>query len=200
MNKRRLTVIGITGGIASGKSTLLGYFQSAGVPGIDCDRIVHQMLRRGTRVYSEIVAVFGEGYLDRRGELDRRRLGRTVFSDRSARRKLERIVHPAVFASIARQTVAYRRRGYRVIAVDIPLLFETRSARGVDVIAVAYVPRAVQVRRLRQRGWTVSEALARIRAQWSLDWKRRHADKVFDMRRSLRQIRWEVRQWVRKMK
>lgn len=196
MSGKATWVIGITGGIASGKSTLLRMFRAAGVPGIDSDRIVHQLLRRGTKIFSEVVETFGEEYLTSRGDLDRKKLGRTVFANRAARRKLERIVHPAVFADIARRIQSLRRRGRRRVAVDIPLLFETRATDGVDAIAVAYVPRDVQLNRLRRRHLARAPAMARIRAQWSLDWKRRRADKVFDMTRSLPRIQREVRQWL----
>ncbi len=190
-------VIGITGGIASGKSTLLKLFRAEGVAGVDSDLIVHQLLCRGTKVYSAVVETFGEEYLNSEGILNRKKLGRKVFSNRVARRKLEGIVHPAVFAAIARETQRLRRRGRRQVAVDIPLLFETHATSGVDVIAVAYVPRSIQLKRLRRRNLTPSEAMARIRAQWSLERKRRRADIVFDMRKSLTQIKREVRSWLR---
>lgn len=198
MRLRGTLIVGITGGIASGKSTLLKMFRAAGAGGIDCDRIVHQLLRRGTRVFSEVVATFGDSYLTRQGELDRGRLGRKVFSDRAARRRLERIIHPAVFAEIARKTREFRGRGRRWVAVDIPLLFETRATQGVDRIVVAYVPRPVQLARLKRRGLTRPEALSRMRSQWSLEWKRRRADVVFDMTKPLGQIQREVHTWVRK--
>jgi len=194
-----IRVIGVTGGIASGKSTLLGLLRREGVPGIDSDRIVHRLLRRGTAVYSDVAAAFGEAYLGARGEIDRRKLGRTVFASRAARRKLERIVHPAVFAQIAEEAGRLRRRGHRRMAVDVPLLFETRADEGVDVVAVAHVPRAVQVRRLLARGHTRAEATARIGSQLSLDWKRRRADKVFDMTKPINQVRQEVRAWLKQL-
>lgn len=195
-----MLMAGITGGIASGKSTLLKIFRTLGVPGIDSDRIVHQLLRRGTRVFSEVVAAFGEAYLTRTGELDRRKLGRRVFSSRAARRRLEGIVHPAVFAEIARKSQSFRRQGRKILAIDIPLLFEAGARRGVDVVVVAYVPRAVQMRRLRARGFSSRDAAARLRAQWGLDWKRRHADVVFDMRKSLQGIKKEVGAWLSSIK
>ena len=197
--RKKMLIVGVTGGIASGKSTLLGIFRSLGVAGIDSDGIVHQLLKRGTRVFSEVVAAFGEKYLNRFGELDRRHLGRTVFSSRAARLRLERIVHPAVFAEIARQTQAMRRRGRRMVAIDIPLLYETRATGAADLVAVAYVPRPVQMRRLMKRSLTRAESAARIRAQWGLDWKRRRADVVFDMTKSLRRIKREVRSWLSKV-
>lgn len=193
-------VIGITGGIASGKSTLLNLFRAEGIPCIDSDRIVHQLLRRGTKVFSEIIETFGEQYLiSGKGELDRKKLGRMVFSNRSARRKLEKIVHPAVFANIAHQTRTLRRRGCLRVAVDIPLLYETKAIHGVDAVAVAYVPRSIQIQRLRQRNLTRTEALARLGAQWSLERKRKQADIVFDMRKPIPQIRREVRSWLNRV-
>lgn len=195
-----MCVIGITGGIASGKSTLLKLFRLEGVPGIDSDLIVHRLLRRGTRVYSAVVRAFGKEYLNSRGGLDRRKLGRKVFSNSAAREKLERIVHPAVFAAIAGETRKWRRRGCRRVAVDIPLLFETHASSGVDVIAVAYVPRSIQLERLRRRKLTATEAMARIRAQWKLERKCRKANIVFDMRKSLTHIKQEVRAWLSRLK
>ncbi len=189
----KTTIVGITGGIATGKSTLLGIFRGMGVPTIDSDRIVHGLLRRGTKVFSAVVASFGRSYLSAGGCLDRRKLGEMVFRNRVARRRLERIVHPAVFTEIARQIGMYRRRHSPVVAVDIPLLFEARATIAIDMIVVAYAPPAIQIRRLRARGLGAQAARARIRAQWSIEYKRRRADIVFDMRSPIRRIRQEVR-------
>ncbi|MBI4179089.1 dephospho-CoA kinase [bacterium] len=200
MRVKSMVVVGLTGGIASGKSTLMGVFRSAGVPGVDIDRIVHRLLRKGTRVYAAVRALFGGEYLTPSGQIDRRRLGRKIFSDRSARRCLERIVHPAVFAEMDRRIGRYARRGARLVVVDIPLLYETRSARRFDKIVVAYAPRRVQMARLLRRGLGRAESAARIRAQWSLAWKRRRADVVFDMQRPLSKIRQEVERWVQSLR
>lgn len=194
-----MTVIGVTGGIASGKSTLVSMLAREGCCVVDSDVIVHRLLLKRTRVHARVRKVFGADYLDAHGELDRRKLGRLVFADRVARRRLEGIIHPAVFAEIRRQIRAFRARGCRCVVVDIPLLFETHAERLVDTIAVAYAPRSVQMRRLSARGLARTDALRRIRAQWSLDAKRRRADVVFDMRKTMSQIQREVRQWIRKV-
>lgn len=195
-----MKLIGVTGGIASGKSTLMRMFRAAGVPGIDSDRIVHRLLRRGTRVFSKVKAVFGKSCLAPGGEIDRRKLGRKVFSDTRARRRLEAIVHPAVFSAIDQSSRRLARRGARIAAVDIPLLFETRSARKFDLVVVAYAPRSVQLRRLRERNLTRAEAIFRLRAQWSLEWKRRRADAVFDMTKPISKLKKEVGQWIRRIR
>ncbi len=198
--RSRTRIVGVTGGIATGKSTLLGMFRRLGVACIDSDAIAHRLMKRGGRVYSDVLAVFGDRYLDASGEIDRRALGCRIFSSRPARRALERIVHPAVFAEIARRIRHFRRRGRGIVAVDIPLLFETRAEPVVDEIVLAYAPRSVQVERLRRRGISPAAAAARLRAQWSIGRKRARSDKIFDMRRSLREIRREVRTWLRQGK
>lgn len=195
-----MRVVGVTGGIASGKSTLMGMFRSAGVPGIDSDRIVHRLLRKGTRVFHLVKSAFGPACLDQHGNIDRRALGRRVFSDVRARRRLERIVHPAVFAEIDRSVRRLARRRVRLAAVDIPLLYETKSEIRYDVIVVAYVPRSVQILRLLRRGMPRLAARARIQAQWSLEWKRRRADVVFDMTKPLGRLKGEVVQWIQKIR
>lgn len=192
-------LLGITGGVGSGKSTLMRLLGRAGVPGIDSDAIVHRLLGRGTQVYAEVVAQFGEDILGESGRIDRRRLGRKVFASKASRRRLERIIHPAVFAEIAREVRRLGAGGCKLAAVEIPLLFETGAERGMDKTVVAYAPKSVQLERVMRRdNLSRADTLRRIESQIPIGEKRRRADAIFDMRKPLRVLGAEVRDFVKR--
>ena len=182
------TVIGLTGGIGSGKSTVSALLAELGARVIDADRIVHELQAPGRPMVAELARAFGPEILDAEGALDRKALGEIVFRDAEARERLNAIVHPQVGAECRRRLEAAQREGVPVVVLDIPLLFEGRAAgRGgasqlpVDLTLVVWVPEALQVKRQCARdGCTRDQALARIRAQLPLDRKRELADHVID--------------------
>ncbi|BDG61015.1 dephospho-CoA kinase [Caldinitratiruptor microaerophilus] len=175
--------IGLTGGIASGKSTVVAILRELGAAVVDADRIVHAVEARGGEAYGPIVAAFGPGVVGPDGELDRAALARRVFSDPEARRRLEAIVHPIVRRRMAEEVEAAARAGARAVVLDIPLLFETGYQAHVDQVWVVYVDPPTQLRRLVARdGLDEAEARRRIDAQMPLEEKRRLADVVIDNR------------------
>ncbi|MFO7172265.1 MAG: dephospho-CoA kinase [Bacillota bacterium] len=191
--------IGLTGGIASGKSTVSRMLRDLGAPVIDADAIVHALQEPGGPAYGPIVEAFGPSVVGPDGRLDRRALARRVFADPDCRRRLEAIVHPLVAAEMERQLLAYARAGRPAAVLDIPLLFEAGLDRQVDQIWVVYVDPETQLRRLQERdGLTEAEARQRLAAQWPLDEKVARAHVVIDNRGDLAATRAQVEAaWAR---
>ncbi|WP_031407731.1 dephospho-CoA kinase [Geobacillus vulcani] len=173
--------IGLTGGIASGKSTVSAMMRELGLPVIDADEAARAVVRPGEEAYRQIVAAFGPDIVQANGEIDRVKLGAIVFHDEEERKKLNAIVHPAVRRKMLAEKEALVRSGAKTVVLDIPLLFESGLTAWVDKILVVYVDDDVQLRRLMERnGFTEEEARARIRAQWPLAEKIKQADAVIN--------------------
>ena len=158
--------VGLTGGIASGKSTVSAILRELGVSVIDGDVLAREVVARGTPGLDRVVAEFGPSLLTPEGDLDRAAMGRLVFSDEDARRRLEAIVHPLVYERI--RELEADAPDDAVVVHDIPLLAENARAGDFDAVIVVDVPEEVQVDRMvRDRGWTEADARARIAAQAS---------------------------------
>jgi len=156
--------VGLTGGIASGKSTVSSILRELGAVVIDADQIAREVVAKGTPGLAAVVAAFGADMLTADGELDRARMGALVFADEAARRWLEAIVHPLVFERYAELEAAAPEDG--IVVHDIPLLVESGRAAEFDAVVVVDAPIETQVERMvRDRGWTEDEAHARIAAQ-----------------------------------
>jgi len=183
---RRKFVLGITGGIASGKSTVMKMLADAGIPTVCSDALAHDCIRAGKPAYRAICRSFGVAILGRNAEIDRKALGRLVFADEAARRRLEKFVHPCVVRSLRK----FIRERSGVIALDIPLLYEAGLDVLVDAVVVVGASRAEQIRRLRRRdGLSRPEALQRLAAQLPLSEKRRRADFTLENSGTLAQLR-----------
>jgi dephospho-CoA kinase len=186
-----MLVAGLTGGIATGKSTVAAIFEEAGARLIDADRIARKAVRKGSPAYRDIVAHFGTDILFGDGEIDRKRLAAIVFNNSSEQRALERIVHPQVKQEVDR-TVALigRQEPDALIILDIPLLFEAGMQPGLNAVIVVYAPEHLQIARLMARdGLTEPEAIARIRAQMPIESKRALATHVIDNSGSIERSR-----------
>jgi dephospho-CoA kinase len=171
--------VGLTGGIGSGKSAVSLRLARRGAVVIDSDVLAREVVAKGTEGLAEVVETFGPGVLTAEGELDRPAVGRIVFGDEAARRKLEAIIHPRVRARAAEIEAAAPADA--VVVHDIPLLVETGQADRFDVVLVVDVPVDVQVERLTtQRGMAEAEAKARIASQASRDDRLAVADVVVD--------------------
>jgi dephospho-CoA kinase len=170
--------VALTGGIATGKSTVLRRMRAAGLATIDADVLARQVIAPGAPAYAAVVARFGPEVIDDTGAVDRRALAAVVFADPSARRELEAIVHPAVYEAIAGWFAALPADTPLAIA-DIPLLFETGREGDFDVVVVAACSREEQIRRVIARdGASQADAEARIAAQWPIERKVAAADHV----------------------
>ncbi|MHB0913474.1 MAG: dephospho-CoA kinase [Armatimonadota bacterium] len=185
-------VVGLTGGVATGKSTVAQMFSELGAQVVSADSIVHRMLGPGTDVYKAIVREFGEEILSD-GRIDRRKLGETVFVDPAKRLRLEAITHPPVLHELRETAEKFRRTGRGVLVLEIPLLFEAECEAMVDKIVVVVAEQETQISRLEYRyGINREEALLRIKAQMSLDEKVRRADWVVRAEGSLSDTKKEV--------
>ena len=181
-------ILGLSGGIGSGKSTVGRILAELGAVVVDADAIVHEQQAAGQPMLQEIAAAFGDEVLRADGSLDRAALGAIVFRDEAARARLGTIVHPPVIAEMMRRTKAAVDAGERVVVVDIPLLFEGRaSGRGsgasmdFDETVCVWVSRETQIERTMSRdGCDAAEAERRIAAQLPIDEKRELADHVID--------------------
>jgi len=172
-----MRVIGLTGGIGMGKSTAAAAFRRAGIPVFDADQEVHRLQARGGAAVAPIAAAFPGVIRD--GAVDRARLREVVTKDFAALKRLEAIVHPLVREGERRFLARARRKGYKLVVLDIPLLFETGGDRRVDQVVVVSAPADVQRARVRlRRGVTDAQARALIARQMPDAEKRRRADIV----------------------
>jgi len=163
--------VGLTGGIASGKSTVAGMLAELGAVVIDADRLAREVVAAGTPGLDRVVEVFGPEVLTPAGEMDRAAVGALVFADTARRRELEAIIHPLVRE---RGAELERAAGPDAVVVhDIPLLVETGQAAAFDAVIVVDVPTDVQIERMvRDRDWSADDARARIAAQASREERR----------------------------
>lgn len=182
-----MIIAGLTGGIASGKSTVSRFFSDAGARIIDADRIAREVVRKGTPAHAEIVAAFGTKILLPDGEIDREQLGDMVFSHPEARKRLNAIVHPRVSERSAETIAAIgQQKPDAVVILDVPLLLEAGMERDLAEVIVVYIPESVQLERLMKRdGIDEKAAMARIRSQMPIEEKRRRATIVIDNSGSL---------------
>lgn len=176
-----MRLVGLTGGIASGKTTFAGALRARGVPVVDADALSRAAVAPGTPALAEIVRVFGAGVLAPDGALDRKRVAAIVFADPAARRRLEAVIHPAVRAAMAAETARLAAEGHGLAFYDTPLLYEVGLEALLDSVVVVWAPLHVQRERLVLRdGLTPDEADARLAAQLPLDEKAARADFVVD--------------------
>lgn len=189
-----MVVAGLTGGIASGKSTVGRMLGEAGARLVDADRIAREVVERGRPAWQGIVDHFGRDILDDDENIDRLRLGEIIFHEPAEQAALNAIVHPAVFAEMERQILEIGRDNPRaVVLLDVPLLFETGMDQGLADVIVVYVPEEVQLERLMARnGFSRDDALARIRSQMPIEEKRLRGTCIIDNGGSLEQTRRQV--------
>lgn len=200
-------IMGLTGGIGTGKSTVTRILASLGATTIDADAIVHELQAPGQPMLAELAAAFGDGVLTLDGALDRKALGAIVFRDEKARARLGEIVHAPVIGEMMRRAKAAMDRGDPLVVLDIPLLFEGRvSGRGsgalmhFDATVCVWVDEAVQLARTMARdACDADEARRRMSAQLPIDQKRALADYVIDNSGSPESTRAQVEALLRKL-
>ena len=186
--------VGLTGGIASGKSTVSRMFTELGVPVIDADVIAREVVAPGSRVLGAVVDAFGEEILSDEKSLNRARLGEIVFSDSSKKKILEGILHPEIIAEQDRRLRDIAREGQAQLAiVDAAVMIESGSWKRFDSIVVVDCDESQQISRLRRRnGMNGEEAMKRVKAQMPLSEKVKYADHVIDNRGSIEDTRKQV--------
>lgn len=195
-------VIGLTGSIATGKSTVSKMFSDLDIPVIDADRLSREVVEPGEPAYEQIVQTFGEGILHKDKTIDRKQLGKVIFSNKEKRQQLNDIVHPEVRREMIARREAYKKKETKAVVLDIPLLFESQLTDYADRTLVVYVDEETQLERLMARDDSkVEEAKQRIASQIQISKKAGWADAVIDnsgsIEESFQQLkdilhRWEV--------
>jgi dephospho-CoA kinase len=178
--------VGLTGGIASGKTTIAGLFRRLGANVIDADEVARQVVEPGRPALAEIAESFGRAVLCPGGELDRAALGRIVFNDAEALARLNAITHPRIWEKEAQLLREYQERDPKGVTIlDAAVLIEAGAADRMDVMVVLNVDEKDQLKRLSEKGMAREEALSRIRSQMPTSEKLTYADYVIDNRGSL---------------
>ena len=176
-----MLVVGLTGSIGTGKSTVAAMLAARGAWVVDADRIGHALQEPGPACHRQIAEAFGAEILEPDGRIDRRRLGARVFADPEARRRLEAIMHPAIWEACEREVRRAEAAGAPFSVVDAALILEAGQRHRFDVIVVVAAPEEVQMQRLAaERGLSEAEVRQRLQSQWSPALKAAHADVVID--------------------
>ncbi|MCP8617084.1 dephospho-CoA kinase [Salirhabdus salicampi] len=174
-------IIGLTGSIASGKSTVSNMFKQVNIPVIDADIISREVVEPGEKAYEQIVQAFGQQILLEDGTIDRPKLGKVVFSSEEKRKTLNAIVHPEVRKKMLQLRDHYIKENEKAVVLDIPLLFESKLTHYVEKVLVVYVDEETQLKRLMERDQINKEhALEKIKSQIPVKEKKDMADAVID--------------------
>jgi dephospho-CoA kinase len=188
-----MLVVGLTGGIATGKSAVTTMLRARGITVVDADAVAHRLQEPGQATWTAIWHTFGWPALDSHGYVNRRWLGRRVFLDPGELERLNRIMHPAVRDELRREVDQARRAGMAVLVLDVPLLIENGLSTEVDQVWLVYCDPAEQERRLMARnGLTRDAARRRMAAQMPIDQKRHFASVILDNRGSLHDLERQV--------
>jgi dephospho-CoA kinase len=198
-----MKIIGLTGGVGSGKSTVSQFLAELGAVIIDADKVGHEALKPDTEIWRDVVSAFGNQILTPDGEIDRRKLGRIVFGNPEALARLNDIIHPRIYNMVKAQIEECRRQGVKVVVLEAPLLIdvpllmkagEPSLLDEVDEVWVTIAPESIVLRRLKEKfGLSEPESLARIRSQLSSEERIRHADVVINTDCSLGELKQKVK-------
>lgn len=184
-----MKVIGLTGAIASGKSTVARLFRRWGAEIVEADHIGHDLLRPDSPAYGKLAQAFGDGILDRDGRISRKRLGRIVFADPKARLKLDRIVHPLLLSALRKRIEAARSETGGMLVVVAALIPEWGIESWFDSVIAVRTPREKRLKRLLASGFTKSEAGQRLASQLPEREKCRRADRIIENKGDLSDLR-----------
>ena len=192
-------ILGLTGSIATGKSTVAKLFLSAGIPVVDADLGARAVVLPGAPGLADIIEHFGEAYLLSDGTLDRKRLGALIFSDREKRKELDVLLKERINDWIQAEKERYISEGHKLIVLDIPLLYEGGYEDSCDAVMVVYVPEELQVKRLMSRNHLdADEATRRMQSQLSIEKKKELADFVIDNSGTIEETKKQVNDWLLK--
>jgi dephospho-CoA kinase len=186
---KKVAVIALTGGIGSGKSTVLEMLRSKGARTVDSDAIVHDLLKKDSSLKKKIRREFGDDVFDSHGQIIRRRLGEKVFRSVASRETLEKFIHPLVRKEIVRQVKKVKAG---TVIVDIPLYFESGWHKRIRPVIVVNASQKRRFERLKKKGMKLSEILGRMQAQWPLEQKVRRADVVIENNGSLSRTKQQI--------
>ena len=188
-----MKVIGLTGGISSGKSTMAQFLAELGAVIINADEVGHEVSQSGTDVWREVIAAFGSQVITHDKVIDREKLATIIFNDAEARVKLNRIMHPPIYRMVRAQIDRYRRQGIKVVVLEAPLLLEVGWTSLVDEVWVTTTDETKVLERLRKRsGLSESAARARIRSQLPSKERIKHTDVAIDNDGNLAELKIKV--------
>ena len=195
-----MKVIGLTGGIGSGKSTVSKFLAELGAVIIDADKVGHEAFKSDTELWREVVAAFGRQILKPSGEIDRNKLGEMVFGNPELLSRLNQIMHPRMYALVKAQLEEYRRQGVRMVVLEAPLLLEAGWTSLVGEVWVTVASESTVLRRLQEQvGLSEQQSLARIRSQLSSEERIKQADVIIDTDCSLDELRTKVKELWQKL-
>ena len=195
-----MKVIGLTGGIGSGKSTVSQFLAELGAVILDADKVGHEVLNPDTGAWREVVAAFGKQVLAPNGDIDRKKLGEIVFGNPESLSRLNQITHPRISDMVKTQLKEYREQEVDVVVLEAPLLLEANWTSLVDEVWVTVAPESTVIKRLTERaGLSPAESLARIRSQLSSEERIRRADVVIDTDCELDELRVRVGELWRRL-
>ena len=192
-----MKIVGLTGGISSGKSTVSSYLKQLKIPVIDADEVARKVVEPNSQGAIEIRKTFGSDVFEEDGSLNRQRLGALIFSNAENRQKLDDLLQPLIKITILNEIEEYRQKGENMIVLDLPLLFEKQYEELCEEIIVVYIPKELQLERLMRRNqYTKQEALSRIDSQLSIEEKRKRATVLLDNQGTIQQLYQQVEQWL----
>ncbi len=193
-----IKTIGLTGGIACGKSTVAQILNKHGLKTLNADKIAHEVIGPSKPAFSAILEEFGQGILDQSGVIDRIKLGKVVFKDTEARKKLESIIHPLVIEEIKQEIKSSQEKGINILIVEIPLLYETGLENLFDQVWVVSSSEEEQIKRLKSRGHLNEAAIKeRLDSQLPISFKEDKADRVIYNNKGLGELEREIIQALR---
>ena len=193
--------VGLTGGIAAGKTTVASMLRDRDVPVLDADPLGHELLEPGQAAYEEVVAAFGQEILEAGGKVNRAKLGGVIFADAGKRARLNQILHPRILEVVQKWFAALDEpEGPEFAVVEAALIVEAGYNRNLDKLIVCWCQPEQQLERLMLRGLSAEEAQQRIAAQMPLDEKRRLADEAIDCSGSIEETQRQVNQAAEKLK
>jgi dephospho-CoA kinase len=187
-----MKIIGLTGGIGSGKSTIARLLAKLGAKVIDTDKIGHEVLNTDSEARKGVLTSFGKQILNTDGSINRTELGKIVFTDGKALSRLNCIVHPLIYRWVKKKLIQYKKRGAAVVVIDAPLLIEANWVSLVDVVWVVTANEANIIKRLQKIGLSRDEAISRIRCQLNEDERVKQADVVIENDYSLDELNLKV--------
>ena len=192
-----MKIVGLTGGISSGKSTVSSYLKQLKIPVIDADEVARKVVEPNSQGARKIRKTFSSDVFEEDGSLNRQKLGALIFSSAENRQKLDDLLQPLIKIMILDEIEEYRQKGKNMIVLDLPLLFEKHYEKLCEEIIVVYIPKELQLERLMRRNqYTKQEALSRIDSQLSIEEKRKRATVLLDNQGTIQQLYQQVEQWL----
>ncbi len=197
-----MKIIGLTGGIGSGKSTAARFLAELGAQVEDLDKIGNNALKKGSNAYKKAISEFGEGILDKDSEINRTKLGKIVFGDNEALKRLNKIVHPEIDKAIDQKLKEYRRQGIKVVILEAAVMLEVGKSHQADEIWVTIASENVVLKRLKERsGYSETEMKARIHSQMTNEERIKRANVVINNDGTLDELKAKVKtEWEKLLK